>query len=865
MKAADRFGHRGLLVTRRQPRTMSLGAFAVLVCLFAALHFAFWALENPHAVAPAVEAHLPSVSYNRFALKNAEVSEARIRADLTAIAVQARAVRTYSSTRGLERVPQIAAELGLKVSLGIWIDKDDARNEREISTALELARRYSNVTRLVVGNETIFRHDQTPASLAGIIRRVKLESPVPVATADHWKVFLDHPELVDAVDQVFAHILPYWGGIASEVAVDRSMDLYDRLLTAYPNKKIVIGEFGWPSEGHNFERAKADPISQAVILRNFVVRANARGIDYNIIEAIDQPQKLFEGNVGPYWGILDASLRPKFSWVGPIEDTNYWKTALVAVATGLMLSLTVLALPGATIRQAALLSGIDHLCGHWCADLLVYWQSHYLLVGEAISFAMALPLLALLAPVVRSRMNEMAKVSFGRGPTRLLKLGSFLRDAARAPKVSIHIPAYREPPQMLLQTINSVARLDYPNFECVVVINNTPDPAFWEPIEARCRQLGPRYKFVRVQNLVGFKAAALRLAMAKTSEDAEIIGIIDADYVVDRNWLKDLVPAFADPSVGIIQAPQDHRDAEYAGFFDIGMVERNEVNAIIVHGTMCLIRRAALEAAGGWSSDTICEDSDLGLSILELGWRAHYTSRRYGWGLLPQDYLAFKTQRSRWAEGAVQIVKKHWRQFLPGTHRLDGDQKREFIFGWLSWFGAEIIAVAAAILNLIWVPFVAFQIVAIPDTLLTLPILAAFLVSLAHFASSYRLRVAVPYRQMLGAMVVFMSVQWTVASAAFRAALPARQSYFHRTRKGNGVTLRASFAAIPEAILGTLLLAGSFTIYATNFYRYFETDLFATVLLIQSLPFLAAVALAWFEQLSDRQSPKASAAPAIQI
>ena len=62
-------------------------------------------------------------------------------------------------------------------------------------------------------------------------------------------------------------------------------------------------------------------------------------------------------------------------------------------------------------------------------------------------------------------------------------------------------------------------------------------------------------------------------------------------------------------------------NGEYAGFFDIGMVQRNEVNAIIVHGTMCLIRRAALEAAGGWSSDTICEDTDLGLTLLELGWQ----------------------------------------------------------------------------------------------------------------------------------------------------------------------------------------------------------------------------------------------------
>ena len=162
---------------------------------------------------------------------------------------------------------------------------------------------------------------------------------------------------------------------------------------------------------------------------------------------------------------------------------------------------------------------------------------------------------------------------------------------------------------MLKQTLDAVARLDYPNFECVVVINNTPDPALWLPIEEHCRALGERFKFVNADNLQGFKAGALRLAMVHTAADAEVIGVIDADYVVQADWLKDLVPQFRDPNVALVQAPQDHRDGErslmhhamngeYAGFFDIGMVQRNEVNAIIVHGTMCLIRRSALEAAG---------------------------------------------------------------------------------------------------------------------------------------------------------------------------------------------------------------------------------------------------------------------------
>ena len=329
---------------------------------------------------------------------------------------------------------------------------------------------------------------------------------------------------------------------------------------------------------------------------------------------------------------------------------------------------------------------------------------------------------------------------------------------------------------MLKQTLDAVSRLDYPNFECVCIINNTPDPEFWQPIQDHCRALGERFKFINAEKVQGFKAGALRIAMERTAVDAEIIGIIDADYVVHPDWLKDLVPAFADPRVGLVQAPQEHRDGdlslmhyimngEYAGFFDIGMVQRNEYNAIIVHGTMCLIRRAAMDMAGGWSSDTICEDTDLGLTIQQQGWLTHYTNVRYGEGLLPDTYEAFKKQRHRWAYGGFQIVKKHWRRFLPGASRLSPDQRREFSLGWLNWLGAESLGVVVAILNLIWVPIVAFADIAIPDKILTLPIIASFVVSLVHFIALYRLRVKIKAGQMLGAMIAAMSVQWTVSRA----------------------------------------------------------------------------------------------------
>ena len=443
----------------------------------------------------------------------------------------------------------------------------------------------------------------------------------------------------------------------------------------------MIAEFGWPSAGYNLRTADPGPFEQAVVLRNFVSQAEALGMDYNIVEAIDQPWKFFEGGVGPYWGILNAAREPKFSWTGPVVNPDYWKLATIAVLAGILMSLPIIALAQASLAQALLLAVACNGVGAWAATVFAYWNGHYFVFGSAFALTLGLILLVPLVLIAMARIEEIAAIAFGRPPRRLLVKEAEVAETAALPanypKVSIHVPAYREPPDMLKQTLDAVARLDYPNFECVVIINNTPDPSFWLPIQDHCRALGERFKFINAEKVEGFKAGALRLAMARTDIDAEIIGVIDADYAVEPDWLKDLVPVFDDPRVGLVQAPQEHRDGdrslmhyimngEYAGFFDIGMVQRNEANSIIVHGTMCLIRRAAMDKAGGWAGDTICEDTDLGLGIIEQGWLTHYTNHRYGYGLLPDTFEAFKKQRHRWAYGGFQIVKKHWRRFLPG-------------------------------------------------------------------------------------------------------------------------------------------------------------------------------------------------------
>jgi len=834
---------------------------AAVLALVACVHAGLWAYLRTVETAPDFTGQLASVSYAPFVnSRHPDYGERptveQIRADLKAIAPYTRAIRTYSSTGGAELVPPIAAEFGLKVTVGAWIDKDQDRNQREIRSALNLARHNSNVDAIVVGNETVMRNETSIDDLIKLIQTVKHSSPVPVTTGEIWTTWIDHPELASAVDFIAAHILPYWAGQDASEAVDRTIEAYDKLRQTYPGKRVVIAEFGWPSAGYNFRGATPGRMEQAVLIRDFAARAEAYGIDYNIIEGIDQPWKTMEGGVGPYWGLLDSSRQPKFSWTGPITDPDYVKRAGLAVLVGLVLSLPILTISGVTAVQAVLLAVSANLVGAWFAAIVAFWKGHYFVPGAAFALGLGIMLLVPLVVIALARIDEIAAIAFGRPPRRLAASPP-LAPEPFVPKVSIHIPACCEPPDMLRATLDAVARLDYPSFECVVVINNTPDPGFWRPIEEHCRTLGERFKFINIENLAGYKAGALRVALDNTAQDAEIIGVIDADYVVQSDWLKDLVPHFADPRVGLVQSPQDHRDgdrslmhramnAEYAGFFDIGMVQRNEYNAIIVHGTMCLIRRTAMAAAGGWSSDTIVEDADLGLTLLEQGWIAHYTNQRYGYGLLPDTFEAYKRQRHRWAFGGLQILRKHWQRLLPWSDGLTREQKREYGIGWLNWLGAESIGVVVALLNILWVPIVAFANIAVPDRILTLPIVAAFMVSIAHFIALYRLRVRVPAVHMLGAVCAAMSVQWTVARAvgigAFKEHLP-----FLRTSKGGVSRKGPEFPAFWETVIAALLLGGALTLVVTNYKQVREIYIFALVLAVQSLPFVSALVIALIE------------------
>ncbi len=197
------------------------------------------------------------------------------------------------------------------------------------------------------------------------------------------------------------------------------------------------------------------------------------------------------------------------------------------------------------------------------------------------------------------------------------------------PFVSLHVPAHNEPPDMVLDTLRSLARLDYPRYEILVIDDNTDDEKLWLPVRDWCARHGA--KFAHLEDWPGYKSGALNYALRElTDPRAEIVGVVDSDYQLEPGFLRRCAPLFADSWVGFTQAPQDYRGWEraryyrrlfysYSYFFAVSQPSRNERDGAIFAGTMGLIRRVALEQLGGWDEWCITEDAELSLRLLRAG------------------------------------------------------------------------------------------------------------------------------------------------------------------------------------------------------------------------------------------------------
>jgi glucan 1,3-beta-glucosidase len=335
----------------------------------AAAVLAWWiAAAQPVAVVDAPIDRLPCVSYTPFRTPGASplvigarASVAQMDADLAVLARFTRCVRTYSVDQGLDEVPRLARKHGLRVLLGIWIGRDRAENEREIAHALAVLEREGDVVDgVIVGNEVLLRREQPVAQLRAYIERVRAATSIPVTYGDVWEFWLRNPELGAAVSFVTVHMLPYWEDDPQPIgrAVDHVLGVLDRVRAAFPGKRILIGEVGWPAAGRRRENAVPSTANQARFTREFAFAAARHGLEYNVIEAYDQPWKRrLEGTVGGSWGVLDADARPKFPLQGAIPPARDAAEGLLAMALGAvaLLALASLVRPRPRLRGAVFL------------------------------------------------------------------------------------------------------------------------------------------------------------------------------------------------------------------------------------------------------------------------------------------------------------------------------------------------------------------------------------------------------------------------------------------------------------------------------------------------------------------------------
>lgn len=838
----------------------------LIAAVFGAVTVTLWGLANQPVSEPAWPQRIQGFAFSPYhgdqdAVAGDFPSVEQIEGDLVLLKDRTRSIRTYTTDGTIGEVPQLAQKHQIKVALGAWIDARFVHNATEIERAIRLARRHDNVIRLIVGNEVILRGDIPLSDLTAYLDRVRTAVKQPVSTAEPWHVWLRHPELAEHVDYLAVHMLPYWEGIRAEDAIGYIDDKVAQLEKAFPGKTIVLAEVGWPSNGRTRESAVASEANEAMFLRQFLAHAREQGYVYYLMEAFDQPWKAqSEGSVGAYWGVYDVQRAAKFPFKAPIVRIPEWRTlAGIAVALALLL-LTVFSLDGRRLANSgrSFLAVVAYATATTVVWVLYEYSQQYMTVTTVIVGVLLLIGTIGVLTVLLAEAHEWAEAQWATARRQLPGIPATDGDATPyCPKVSVHVPCYNEPPAMLIETLDALANLDWPDFEVLVIDNNTRDEAVWRPVKAHCATLGARFRFFHVAPLAGFKAGALNFALRNTDPAAQIIAVIDSDYVVRPEWLRDMLPAFTDDKLAIAQAPQDYRDAsdnafkascyvEYAGFFHIGMVTRNERNAIIQHGTMTLVRRTALEAAGGWSEWCITEDAELGLRLFEQGWGAAYIPRSYGRGLIPDTFDDFRKQRSRWAYGAMQILRRHASVlFRWKDPSLTTGQRYHFLAGWLPWVadGFNLLFNFAALgwsVGMILAP----SVVDPPLLIFSVLPLSLFAFKAAKLIDLYRSCVGARPRQIAAAALAGLGLSHTVGVAILSGLITRDKPFFRTPKQAQRHALLTALSSAREEWLMTIaLLLAAWGVSAIELMGSPDLSIWILVLLIQTVPYLAAIGM----------------------
>ncbi len=429
---------------------------------------------------------------------------------------------------------------------------------------------------------------------------------------------------------------------------------------------------------------------------------------------------------------------------------------------------------------------------HWTVTAHLSWAS---LLASGVLWVLEVFVFVLALGYVWEFVDALGRRSWPRARetvTRPSRSGRF---------VSLHVPAHNEPPDMVIATLRRLLALEYDEFEILMVDNNTVDESLWRPVQEFCAG-HDRIRFVHLENWPGYKSGALNYALSVTDPRAEVVGIVDADYLVEPDFLARCAALFDDDRVGFVQTPQDYRDWEqsayfrrlyhsYNYFFEVSQRSRNERNGAIFGGTMGLIRRSALAEVGGWDEWCITEDAELSLRLLRAGWVGHHIERSFGRGIMPLTFEALKRQRFRWCFGGVQILRMHWRSLLPWggppDNRLSLSQRWAYLVGGLQWFGdlAGLLFTGFLLAGALDLVLGDGTVIRRVSGFVLVCVVGLVMLGAVRSVALVRRAGGASWSEALGAFGLWLALGWSVARASARG-LVAKEGAFLRTPKVRG-------------------------------------------------------------------------------
>lgn len=286
-------------------------AICLAVLLFMGVPSASWAKQTDIIVSKKKIA--VNVGFYTTGSPGGGLSTSKIRKILKETKKFSDTVRFYGAAGELEPAYKIAHDLGFKVAGTAWLSGNAGADKKEMDALIKHCKK-GYVSLACVGSETLLRGDLSAKKLISDIQyvRKRVKKTIPVTTADDAGRIIANKKVAAACDVLMVNIYPYWAGVEASKAKSAFVASVKNVKTAYPKKKIIISETGWPTAGGIVGKAKANTSSASRYFKDIRKWSLSTGTPVLWFAAADEPWKAAnEGKAGAHWGIMTKDLKVK--------------------------------------------------------------------------------------------------------------------------------------------------------------------------------------------------------------------------------------------------------------------------------------------------------------------------------------------------------------------------------------------------------------------------------------------------------------------------------------------------------------------------------------------------------------------------